>query len=350
MHASSCYNRLRASPTVSAQRFVVPPPQAGQRLDRFLASLTSATRSQIKLLIDHERVRVAGKPKKAGYLLRPQEEIEVLPLPAIPSTATPQEIPLDILYEDDFLAAINKPAGMVVHPAPGQWHGTVVNALLFRWGQTEMVNSLRPGIVHRLDKDTSGVLLVAKDERTLARLTHQFKERQVHKIYLAVVVGRFSARAGEITWSIGRHPVDRKKMSIHARRGRPAMSRYQVVAEHGGVSLVRLFPETGRTHQLRVHLAALGHPIVGDKVYGSPGALRDLAPTTRTFPRQALHAESLQFHHPVSGAGLTITAPYPADFARLLTVFAGGAGISTIALAVDSTKKIEYGKMQFHKN
>ncbi len=350
MHASSCYNRLRASPTVSAQRFVVPPTQAGQRLDRFLASLTSATRSHIKLLIDHERVRVAGKPKKAGYLLRPQEEIEVLPLPAIPSTATPQKIPLDILYEDDFLAAINKPAGMVVHPAPGQWHGTVVNALLFRWGQTEMVNSLRPGIVHRLDKDTSGVLLVAKDERTLARLTHQFKERQVHKIYIAVVVGRFSTRAGEITWSIGRHPVDRKKMSIHARRGRPAMSRYQVVAEHGGVSLVRLFPETGRTHQLRVHLAALGHPIVGDKVYGSPGALRDLAPTVRTFPRQALHAELLQFCHPATGAELTLTAPYPADFAALLTVFAARERTKDVPLAVDSTKKIEYGKIRSHKN
>src|SRR5713226_6640179 len=190
VHASSCYNRLRASPTVSAQRFVVPPTQAAQRLDRFLASLTSATRSHIKLLIDHERVRVAGKPKKAGYLLRPQEEIEVLPLPAIPSTATPQEIRLDILYEDEFLAAINKPAGMVVHPAPGQWQGTVVNALLSRWGRVEVGDSLRPGIIHRLDKDTSGVLLVAKDRQTLERLARQFKERQVHKIYMAVVVGR----------------------------------------------------------------------------------------------------------------------------------------------------------------
>jgi 23S rRNA pseudouridine1911/1915/1917 synthase len=309
---------------VSAQRFVVSPAQAGQRLDRFLASLTSATRSHIKVLIDQERVRVAGKPQKAGHVLRPQEEIEVLPLPALPSTATPQEIPLEILYEDEFFAAINKPAGMVVHPAPGQWNGTVVNALLFRWGQTDTANSLRPGIVHRLDKDTSGVLLVAKDERTLERLTHQFKERQVHKTYIAAVVGRFSTAAGEITWPIGRHPEDRKKMSIHARKGRPALSRYRVVAERGGVTLVRLFPETGRTHQLRVHLAALGHPIVGDRIYGSPGALRMHAPLIRTFPRQALHAESLQFSHPATGAALTITAPYPADFAQLLTVFAEG--------------------------
>jgi len=346
----SCHSRLRVSLAVSAQRFVVSPLQAGQRLDRLLANLTSATRSHIKILIDQERVRVAGKPRKAGYVLRTQEEIEVLPLPTPPSTATPQAIPLDILYEDEFFAAINKPAGMVVHPAPGQWHGTVVNALLFRWGQTDTAHPLRPGIVHRLDKDTSGVLLVAKDDRTLERLTHQFKERQVHKTYIAVVAGRFSTPAGEITWPIGRHPVDRKKMSIHARKGRPALSRYRVVAEHGGVTLVRLFPETGRTHQLRVHLAALGHPIVGDHVYGSPSALRTDAVRIRTFPRQALHAESLRLCHPVTGTALTITAPYPADFAQLLAVFAEGKSCGKVPLAVDSTKKIEYGKTQSHKN
>ncbi|MBI3798232.1 MAG: RluA family pseudouridine synthase [Deltaproteobacteria bacterium] len=334
---------------MSAQRFVVSPAQVGQRLDRVLANLTSQTRSHIKLLIDQARVRVAGKPQKAGHLLRSQEEIELLPLPAVPSTVTPQEIPLDMLYEDEFLAAINKPAGMVVHPAPGQWDGTVVNALLFRWGRTDPVQSFRPGIVHRLDKDTSGVLLVAKDERTLARLTAQFKAREVHKTYMAVVVGRFSASAGEIAWPIGRHPVERKKMSIHARRARAALSRYQVVAEHRGVTLVRLFPETGRTHQLRVHLAALGHPIVGDQVYGAPSAWRTLAPLIRTFPRQALHAQSLQFRHPVTDAVLMITAPYPADLAQLLTVFAEGKPQSA-PLAVDSTKKIEYGRTQFHRN
>ena len=349
MPAPFCHSRLRASLTVSAQRFVVSPAQAGQRLDRVLASLTSQTRSHIKLLIDQARVRVAGTPPKAGYLLRSQEEIEILPLPAVPSTATPQEIPLVMLYEDEFLAAINKPAGMVVHPAPGQWNGTVVNALLFRWGQTDTAHSLRPGIVHRLDKDTSGVLLVAKDERTLEGLSAQFKAREVHKTYMAVVVGRFSASTGEIAWPIGRHPTERKKMSIFARRARPALSRYQVVAEHGGVTLVQLSPETGRTHQLRVHLAALGHPIVGDQVYGSPSAWRTLAPLIRTFPRQALHAQSLQFRHPVTDTVLVITAPYPADFAQLLTVFAEGKHQNT-PLTVDSTKKIEYGKTQSHRN
>jgi 23S rRNA pseudouridine1911/1915/1917 synthase len=215
--------------------------------------------------------------------------------------------------------AINKPAGMVVHPAAGRWQGTVVNALLFRWGRKEGAETLRPGIVHRLDKDTSGVLLVAKDLQTQEHLAGQFKDRQVHKIYVAVVVGHFSAPAGEIALPIGRHPIDRKKMSVHARRSRAAVSRYQVIAVSNGVSLVRLFPETGRTHQLRVHLAAIGHPIVGDKVYGKRGALRDCAPAASAFPRQALHAEAIRFRHPASGTTLTIHAPYPADFSQLLS-------------------------------
>lgn len=320
MPAHSCHNQFITDHPVSIQRFAISPTHAGQRLDRVLASLTSATRSHVKMLIDHERVRVAGRPRKAGYLVHPYEEIEILELPATPLTAAPQEIPLDILYEDDYLAAINKRAGMVVHPAPGQWDGTVVNALLFRW-QREASQSLRPGIVHRLDRDTSGVLLVAKNERTLERLSYQFKERQVRKTYVAVVMGRFSTASGEISWPIGRHPTDRKKMSIHARHGRPALSRYQVIAENHGISLVRMCPETGRTHQLRVHLAALGHPIVGDQLYGTAHAARGLPQLVRSFPRQALHAESLQFHHPETGAEVKVSAPYPVDLAQLFTLF-----------------------------
>lgn len=306
------------APRVAAQRFVVTSAQAGQRLDRVLAHLASATRSHVKLLIDKERVRVAGECKKAGYLVRAHEEIEVLLLPEMPTVAIPQEIPLEVLYEDACLAAINKPAGMVVHPAPGQWQGTVVNALLFRWGRAELADSLRPGIVHRLDKDTSGVLLVAKEQRALEQLGQQFKARQVHKTYVAVVVGHFATPSGEITLPIGRHPSDRKKMSVHARHGRAAVSRYQVIAEADGVTLVRLFPETGRTHQLRVHLAAIGHPLVGDKVYGVRGPQPHLAPAARMFPRHALHAESIRFRHPLSGVMLSVRAPYPADLSQLL--------------------------------
>lgn len=305
------------SNSTGRQRFVVTPTQAGQRLDRVVASITGTTRSHAKRLIEAGCVQVTGAGKKAGYCVRAGEEIDILPFPETPLTAIPQDIPLEVLYEDEYVMAINKPAGMVVHPAPGQWQGTVVNAVLFRWGCTESPHTLRPGIVHRLDKETSGVLLIAKDLSTQEQLARQFKERRVHKTYVAVVAGRLPAPRGEITLPIGRHPVDRKKMSVRTRHGREAVSRYQVVAESNGVSLVRLFPETGRTHQLRVHLAAIGHPIIGDKVYGSRSVLKHHIRVT-PFPRQALHAEAICFSHPATGAPLTIYAPYPEDFARLL--------------------------------
>lgn len=302
------------------QHFVVSAEMTGQRLDRALARVTAATRSHIKTLIEHDRVRVAGEVKKAGYILRSGEEIEVLPLADPPAEAVPQDLPLDILYEDEFLAAINKPPGMVVHPAPGQWQGTVVNALLARWGWQEgKPNALRPGIIHRLDKDTSGVLLVAKDPTTQERLSAQFKARQVQKMYIAIVVGHLAQPCGEIDLPIGRHPVDRKKMSVHARRSRAAVSRYHVVGEAFGVSFVRLFPKTGRTHQLRVHLAALGHPIIGDRVYGTPGRFGNLPVPLRDFPRQALHAREIRFHHPVTQLPITVCAPYPEDLQRLFS-------------------------------
>ena len=314
----SCQTVLSTSLEQTAQWFVITPAQAGQRLDRVLVSLTSLTRSHIKSLIEQRCVWVEGEWKKAGYLVRAQERIALCASPGAPTTAVPQEIPLEILYEDAFLAAINKPAGMVVHPAPGQWDRTVVNALLFRWGQQESGGSLRPGIVHRLDKDTSGVLLVARDQHTLESLSQQFKERCVHKGYIAVTLGRFSLPSGEINLPIGRHPVDRKKMSVQMKHGRPAVSRYTVIAESHGTSLVRLFPETGRTHQLRVHLAAIGHPIVGDSVYGSRRGVSGGASIMSEFPRQALHAESIRFCHPVSRTIVSLNAPYPADLTQLL--------------------------------
>lgn len=333
-------------------QFIVSSDFVGQRLDRALANLTEATRSHIKMLIAHDCVRVAGAVQKAGYALRLGDVIEVLPFVESPAAAVPQEISLEILYEDNFLAAINKPAGMVVHPAPGQWQGTVVNALLARWGWKESPGSLRPGIVHRLDKDTSGVLLVAKDPKTQERLATQFKERQVHKEYVAVVLGRFSAPQGEITLPVGRHPVDRKKMSVHARHSRAAVTRYQVVGEAQGISLVRLFPETGRTHQLRVHLAAIGHPIVGDAVYGTRGMSRDLPLEAQEFPRQALHAAAIEFCHPAMPTPLYICAPYPSDLAWLLKTLQLEREERTergiLPFAIDRKKKIQYSKTEFH--
>ncbi|MBI3246511.1 MAG: RluA family pseudouridine synthase [Deltaproteobacteria bacterium] len=326
------------------QGFVVSATVDGQRLDVALSQLTAETRSQIKVLIDEQRVWVNGLFKKASYLVSAGERIEVLPLPAALTTTEPQDIPLEILYEDDYLAAINKPPGMVVHPAPGQWSGTVANALLFRWGWNDNADAFRPGIVHRLDKDTSGVLLVAKNRQILERLSHAFKERKVHKTYLAVAFGRLATASGTIELPIGRHPIDRKKMAVRAHGGRAALSRYRKVAETKTLSLLHLFPETGRTHQLRVHLTAIGHPIVGDKVYG--GGSRSVGvsdPLVQTFPRQALHAESIVLCHPLTGRDLTIRAPYPADVLSLLTLFPGStAELDPLLLPVDEKKEIDY--------
>lgn len=303
---------------MTIQYFQVPLAQASQRLDLVVADLAGISRSQAKLLIKRQHVLVGGTPRKASYPVRSGETVAVSPLLSPPTTATPEDIPLDILYEDDCLAAINKPPGMVVHPAPGQWHGTVVNALLSYWGWNGEEASLRPGIVHRLDKDTSGVLLVAKNRTTLEALAEQFKSRQVHKTYRAVVVGCLPQREGEISFPIGRHPQERKKMSIHARKSRPAVSRYEVLESCRNVSFVQLFPKTGRTHQLRVHLAALNHPILGDSLYGSRRIEKILSPEIRHFPRQALHATAIEFIHPQDHTAMTIQAPYPDDLAGLL--------------------------------
>lgn len=310
------------------QQFVISSQWTGQRLDRALADLLSTTRSHVKMLIDHECVRVSGVVPKAGYVLHVGDQIEVLPFDEPPAAAVAQDIPLEVLYEDDFLAAINKPAGMVVHPAPGQWSGTVVNALLARWGWDTKPGAFRPGIVHRLDKDTSGVLLIAKDIKTQDALARQFKERQVRKTYMAVVWGHPAPRMGKISLPIGRHPVDRKKMAVQVRNGRVAVSHYRVIGETAELALVQLGLETGRTHQLRVHLNAIGHPIVGDPVYGARSFSRHAPSMAQRFPRQALHALTIAFTHPVSLTPLTIQAPCPEDFACLLTLFADGVKVA----------------------
>jgi len=312
------------SPFSTMQQFVISSQWNGQRLDRALADLLSTTRSHVKMLIEHDCVRVGGVVPKAGYVVHAGDRVEVLPFDEPPAAAVAQDIPLDVLYEDEFLAAINKPAGMVVHPAPGQWSGTVVNALLARWGWDAEPGAFRPGIVHRLDKDTSGVLLIAKGIKTQDALARQFKERKVQKTYMAVVWGHPAPRIGKISLPIGRHPVDRKKMAVRVHSGRVAVSHYRVVGETAELALVQLGLETGRTHQLRVHLAAIGHPIVGDPVYGVRSFSRNIPPAARYLSRQALHASTIKFTHPVCHTPLIIRAPYPEDFARLLMLFAEG--------------------------
>jgi 23S rRNA pseudouridine1911/1915/1917 synthase len=307
----------RSGEAVGRLELVVPADAAGMRLDRFLSTAPGVgTRSQAKLLIDAGCVRVDGAARRNARPLRAGARVEVELRVAEPLAVEPEALPLRVLYEDEHLLAIDKPAGMVVHPAPGARRGTLVNALAHRLGALPGAGAPeRPGIVHRLDRDTSGVLLVARTVAALEALARQFRERTVEKRYLAVVRGTLTPATGRIDRPIGRHPRERKRMSVRSRRGRAAITRWAVVERLPGATVVRLAPETGRTHQLRVHLAAAGHPIVGDRVYGARRAGRDAVPA---FPRQALHAEEIGFTHPASGARLLVRAPLPPDIEDLI--------------------------------
>ncbi|MGH7897445.1 MAG: RluA family pseudouridine synthase [Candidatus Binatia bacterium] len=290
------------------------------RLDRFLvASGQARTRSQAKTWIDAGRVRVDGKQRKAGFEVGGGERIEIDP-PSEPGGAPlGEDLPLTILYEDDHLLAIDKPAGMVVHPAPGWSRGTVVNALLYRRLVSSLPDDERPGIVHRLDKETSGVLLIARNAAAHERLARAFHDRLVKKTYSAIVLGRPRRPAATIDWSIGRHASERKRMSIHGPRAREARTHFVVRETFRSLSLLRVTPETGRTHQIRVHLAALGHPVLGDAVYGSRRgrALPRQGPGS-DFARHALHAAEIEFRHPASGEAMHLEAPLPRDMSDLL--------------------------------
>lgn len=303
---------------MSGTTIVVDRRGARQRLDRFLADVgTWGSRAQVQRLIAAGHVHVDGRPAKADTVLKIDQQIEVTdgPVAAPPPKAEPEAIPLEVLFEDRWLLVLNKPAGLVVHPAAGNWSGTLVNALLYHWGgRPSGLDDVRPGVAHRLDKETSGVLVVAKDPDTLRKLADQFRDREVEKVYLAFVVGRPRGRRGKIEEPIGRHPVDRKRMAIRE-DGRAASTEWEVIGGDQRVTLLRVRPKTGRTHQIRVHLAAIGHPIVGDKVYG-----RDRSGGPR-LARHALHAASLTFTHPASGERLRFEAPLPAELEDLRRSF-----------------------------
>jgi 23S rRNA pseudouridine1911/1915/1917 synthase len=296
-----------------------------ERLDSFVTrSLGSITRSTVQKLIDEGCVTVDGTLQKASLKLRGGERIEVRIPPPKPAEAAPEEIPLDILYEDDDLVVVNKPPGMVVHPGAGTSGGTLVNALLAHCRDLSGIGgTLRPGIVHRIDKDTSGVLVVAKNDRAHHSLAHQFKEHTIKRVYLALVYGSPKGEKGRIESAIGRHPVDRKRMSGKAGRGKHAVTHWQVVGRYGNITLMRLRLETGRTHQIRVHLSEAGHPLVGDKVYGGSGRLtgitdQRLKGLIRELDRQALHAKTLGFILPATGEYIEFDTDLPEDMARII--------------------------------
>jgi 23S rRNA pseudouridine1911/1915/1917 synthase len=296
---------------------------SGARLDAYLAArISDWSRARIQRLIEDGDVLVGGRTSKPSHKLRAGDEIEVelTPLASVPFA--PEDIPIEVVYEDDDLIVVNKPAGLVVHPAAGISSGTLANALAFHFQQLSMrEGTIRPGIVHRLDKDTSGLILVAKTEAAHENLADQFRAREVFKSYVALVHGRVEHDMGSIDQPIARDPRNRTRMAV-VRGGRPSLSLYRVRRSYTRFTLLDVEIKTGRTHQIRVHLQWLKHPVVGDAVYGDgrDKTVQDarLRARINSLKRQFLHAEQLAFHHPRTGERLHLTAPLPDELAKLL--------------------------------
>jgi 23S rRNA pseudouridine1911/1915/1917 synthase len=301
--------------------FLVGDAEAGARLDLALAALANCSRSQARRWIEQGRVRVNEREVPASLRVRAGDLVEAVPPDPEPSGVAAESIPLAVLHEDADLIVLDKPAGIVVHPAPGHPGGTLVNALLHHCDDLAGVGDvLRPGIVHRLDRGTSGVLVVAKSDLAHRHLAEQFREHSVDRVYLALVRGTPGAESGTVDLPIGRHVRDRKRMSVRTRGGREAATHWRVARRfpRSGRTLLEVRPQTGRTHQIRVHLATIGLPIVGDPVYGRRGR----AAPDAALERPALHAEELAFTHPRTGERLAFRAPPPSDLAQLLAELA----------------------------
>jgi 23S rRNA pseudouridine1911/1915/1917 synthase len=286
-----------------------------ERLDVFLSRrIQDYKRSQFQRFIDKKQVTVNGAFKKPSYKLKEGDRVEVSLEILEPSGIVPEEIPLDIIYSDAFLAVVNKPAGMIVHPGAGARKGTLVNALLYHFPEVRDVGEAdRPGIVHRLDKETSGVMVVARRPEAYVELKRQFKDREVKKVYLALVLGKMPMPDGHFDWPIGRHVKHGQRMSIKTNKPRVAITEYRLQKEYKDFSLLEIRPLTGRTHQIRVHLSAAGHPLAGDRRYGASRKPK------YKFPRLFLHAQRLGFRHPVSGDRLEFISPLPAELQSILS-------------------------------
>lgn len=306
-------------------QFTVSVNEGGMRLDVFLARQNvSLSRSQVQRLIDEKRVRVNDGTEKASFKLRAGDSVILTQGAPKNYHVLPEDIPLSVVYEDPSIIVVDKPAGMVVHPAVGHFQGTLVNALLHHCGDLSGIGGfLRPGIVHRLDKDTSGLIVVAKSDSAHQELAKQFKEHLVRKIYRTLVFGDVEGDEGIVDSPVGRHPVERKKMSTKSRRGKEALTRWSVAERYGILTLLNVEIETGRTHQIRVHLQSAGHPVLGDNVYGnSAKRLQNiheplLQSKLRGMKRQALHAWRLEFRHPETHQHLEFVSHLPQDMERI---------------------------------
>ena len=309
---------------MSEYQFQVSQQDAGSRLDLFLSRMDlELSRNQVQRLIENGHIRVNGDPQKASYRLRSGERISLFLPPPPPDELSPEPLPLNIIFEDEHLIAVNKPPGLVVHPAAGHRHSTLVHGLLHHCGHlADLGGPFRPGIVHRLDKDTSGILVVAKNNLAYRHLSRQFKGHRIYKEYSTLVYGRPRQPSGQFTDPIRRHPRDRKKMGILA-GGREAHTTWWLERLFGDVSLVKVVIKTGRTHQIRVHFAHGNHPVVGDATYGGKKRVRSVQnPLVRArlkqVKRQMLHARRLVFKHPATEGELDLSTPLPEDFASLL--------------------------------
>ena len=292
----------------------VPQEFEGERIDKFLSVLVSdASRNSIQKLIENGKVLVNGATVNKKYKVSADDEILMMPNELKPLDAQPENIPLDIVYEDNDLLVVNKPRGMVVHPAPGNYNGTLVNALLYHCKDSlSGINGiLRPGIVHRIDKDTSGLLIVAKNDKAHMGLAQQIKEHSFTREYNAVIVGHLKENEGTVNAPIGRNPKDRKKMCVTYQNSKNAVTHYSVINDYNGYSHVSLKLETGRTHQIRVHMAHLGHPVAGDMVYGNDKK-------SAFLNGQCLHAIKIGFVHPITNEYLEFTSNLPDYFVDFL--------------------------------
>jgi len=297
--------------------YTVGPEVASERLDLFLSSEGGLTRSRAKKLIKFGAVTVNSRPEmKTSHKLRSGDRVELV-IPDKPEgVLVPEDIPLEIIWEDGHIIVVNKPPGMVVYPATGNRSGTLMNALVSKCTISASAGApLRPGIVHRLDKETSGAIVIAKDDLSYHDLVRQFKEREIEKHYLAILSGSLKEEKGEIIAAIGRSLSDRKKMSTRTRKGKEAVTRFEVIERFGPATMARVRIITGRTHQIRVHFASIGNPVLGDRTYGRKTSLR-IGNRTIPFRRQMLHSHTIKLRHPVKGDIMEFTAPIPADMEK----------------------------------
>lgn len=297
------------------ESFEVEAEQEGERLDKFLSIIyPEFSRAFFQKLIKSKQVSVNETPQKASYCVKIDDIVTVEIPDAVETTIEPENIPLDILYEDDDVLIINKPKGMVVHPSAGHYSGTLVNAIMYHCKDTlsGINGEIRPGIVHRIDMDTTGSLIVCKNDEAHVNIAQQIKEHSVNRIYVGIVCGNVKEDSGTVEGAIGRHPIERKKMAINEKNGKPAITHYKVLERFKNYTYMQFKLETGRTHQIRVHMASIGHPLLGDTLYSS-GRL-----PFKHLQGQCLHAKTIGFIHPKTGEYMEYSAPLPEYFEKLL--------------------------------